>query len=103
MRWSLPGQNGAWTPIGVEQTAGGYEVAWKMGADQYIVWATDGSGAYVSTMVGPVSGGNIGLQSLAQPLAEPGRSDVRHERRVANIEAGFQQDLNGDGSILIGW
>ena len=30
------GQFGGWTPIGVEQTAGGYEVAWKVtGADQY--------------------------------------------------------------------
>src|SRR2546430_1214904 len=32
------GQFGAWTPIGAEQTATGYEVAWKVtGADQYSV------------------------------------------------------------------
>ncbi|MBR0846095.1 M10 family metallopeptidase C-terminal domain-containing protein, partial [Bradyrhizobium liaoningense] len=33
------GQFGAWTPIGAEQTASGYEVAWKYtGLDQYLVW-----------------------------------------------------------------
>ena len=39
----------AWTPIGAEQTASGYEVAWKIpGADHYTVWNTDSSGNYVS-------------------------------------------------------
>ena len=39
------------TPIGVEQTASGYEVAWKVtGADQYSVWNTDSNGNYVSNM-----------------------------------------------------
>ena len=33
----MAGQFGGWTPIGAEQTASGYEVAWKVtGADQYI-------------------------------------------------------------------
>ena len=33
---------GHWVPIGAEQTANGYEVAWKMtGADQFQVWNTD--------------------------------------------------------------
>ena len=33
----VAGQFGGWTPIGVEQTASGYQVAWKLpGADQYI-------------------------------------------------------------------
>src|SRR5947209_1780042 len=36
------GQFGSWMPIGAEHTSnGGYEIAWKMGADQYTVWATD--------------------------------------------------------------
>ncbi len=44
-----PGQFGAWAPIGAEQTAGGYEVAWKVpGADQYTVWNADSNGNYVS-------------------------------------------------------
>ena len=43
------GQFGAWTPIGAEQTATGYEVAWKVaGANQYSVWNTDSSGNFVS-------------------------------------------------------
>ena len=42
----------AWTPIGAEQTASGYEVAWKVtGADQYTVWTTDNSGNYVSSLL----------------------------------------------------
>ena len=41
-------QFGEWTPIGVEQTAGGYQVAWKFGDDdQYIVWnTTDANGNF---------------------------------------------------------
>ena len=36
---------GAWTPIGAEAIAGGYEVAWKVtGSDQYTVWNTDSNG-----------------------------------------------------------
>ena len=43
----VAGQFGGWTPIGAEQTATGYEVAWKVaGADQYTVWNTDSSGNY---------------------------------------------------------
>src|SRR5262249_24130269 len=41
----VAGQFGAWTPIGAEQTATGYLVAWKVpGTDQYSVWTTDSSG-----------------------------------------------------------
>jgi hypothetical protein len=66
-------------PIGAEQTASGYDVAWKVpGADQYTVWSTDNSGNYVSNVVGVVSGSSAALQSL---------------------ETTFHQDLNGDGVI----
>src|ERR1035437_7021858 len=45
----VAGQFGGWTPIGVEQTATGYEVAWKIpGADQYTVWITASSGNFIS-------------------------------------------------------
>ena len=72
------GQFGSWTPIGAEQTATGYEVAWKIaGADQYIVWNTDTNGNSVSD-TGVLSGGNTTLEAL---------------------EVSFQQDLNGDGTI----
>jgi hypothetical protein len=73
------GQFGQITPIAAEQTATGYEVAWKVsGADQYSVWATDSNGNYVSNILGRVSGTNTALQS---------------------IETSFHQDLNGDGTI----
>src|SRR6202048_658495 len=75
----VAGQFGAWTPIGVEQTASGYEVAWKVtGADEYTVWNTDSSGNYTSNAIGVVSGSSVLLESL---------------------EPSFQQDLNGDGLI----
>ena len=68
-----------WTPIGVEQTAGGFEVAWKkVGADQYTMWMTDSNGNFRSNPVGVVSGSSTTLKSL---------------------EASFHQDLNGDGVI----
>ena len=75
----MAGQFGAWTPIGAEQTASGYEVAWKItGADQYTVWNTDSSGNYISNIVGAVSGTSSALESL---------------------EPSFHQDLNGDGQV----
>jgi hypothetical protein len=77
----VAGQFGQWAPIGVEQTANGYEVALKLaGADQYTVWNTDSSGNYLSSLFngGSVSGSDATLESL---------------------ETGFHQDLNGDGLI----
>ena len=74
------GQFGAWTPIGAEQTATGYEVAWKIpGTDTYTVWTTDSNGKYLSD-IGHVSGTSAALESL---------------------ENSFHQDLNGDGVIGI--
>jgi hypothetical protein len=71
------GQFGQWAPIGAEQTASGFEVAWKMtGADQFQAWNTDSSGNGNSTALGVVSGTDPALESL---------------------ETTFQQDLNGDG------
>jgi 20S proteasome alpha/beta subunit len=70
---------GQWVPIGAEQTASGYEVAWKVtGADKYTVWTTDNSGNYLSSAFDVASGTSAALQSF---------------------EASFQQDLNGDGAI----
>ena len=70
---------GHWVPIGAEQTANGFEVAWKItGADQYTVWYTDSSGNYVSSVFDVASGSSATLQSF---------------------ETSFQQDLNGDGAI----
>jgi len=75
----VAGQFGSWTPIGAEQTATGYEVAWKLaGADEYTVWNTDSSGNYLSQNISGVSGTSQALESA---------------------ETSFHQDLNGDGVI----
>src|SRR5262249_1913296 len=74
----LAGMAGTWSPIGAEQTATGYEVAWKLaGTDSYLVWNTDNSGNYLS-MTNVMSGSSAALQSL---------------------ETSFHQDLNDDGQI----
>jgi 20S proteasome alpha/beta subunit len=70
---------GPWTPIGAEQTASGYEVAWKVtGADQFMVWNIDNSGNFVSKALTSTSGASAALQSM---------------------EISFKQDLNGDGYL----
>ena len=74
----VAGQFGGWTPIGAEQTASGYQVAWKVpGTDQYIFWNTDSSGNYTSQSA-YMSGTSTALRSF---------------------ETSFHQDLNGDGTI----
>ena len=74
----MAGQFGGWTPIGAEQTASGYQVAWKVpGADQYSVWTTDSNGNFTSTSA-ILSASSSALQSF---------------------ETSFHQDLNGDGAI----
>src|SRR5258707_568378 len=72
------GQFCAWTALGAEQKAGGYEFAWKVaGADQYTVWNTY-SICYLLSDIGLVPRGSYALQSS---------------------EVSFHQDLNGDGRI----
>ena len=74
----VAGQFSGWSPIGAEQTASGYQVAWKgPGADQYSVWTTDSNGNFTSTSA-ILSASSSALQSF---------------------ETSFQQDLNGDGVI----
>jgi serralysin len=74
----VAGQNGAWTPIGAEQTSSGYEIAWKLpGANQYVIWNTDSNGNFAS------HGAVLSATSITLELAE----------------VSFQQDLNGDGVI----
>jgi len=77
----LAGQFGAGlAPIAAEQTASGYEVAWKQaGADAFWVWNTDSNGNDLPPHpFNNVSGSTPGFEAL---------------------ELSFQQDLNGDGVI----
>src|SRR5947207_2902830 len=77
-------QFGGWEPISAEQTASGYEVAWKLaGFEQYSVYDIDMCLDYIPVLFlanGFVSGADPALQSL---------------------EGSFHQDLNGDGIILL--
>jgi hypothetical protein len=73
------GEFGDWVPIGAVQTAGGYDVAWKIpGVSEYTVWSADSNGNYIANIVGVVPGNDYALES---------------------IETTFNQDLNGDGIV----
>ncbi|MGY4334580.1 serralysin [Bradyrhizobium sp. LB7.2] len=70
---------GTWAPIAAEQTASGYDVAWKDSlTGHYTAWSVDVSGNYTGNIVPEVTGTNASFQSL---------------------ETTFHQDLNGDGTI----
>jgi serralysin len=76
----VAGEFGGWTPIGVEQTSSGYEVAFKIpGANEYTIWTTDSSGNYISDD-STQSGTSLAIETA---------------------ETLFHQDLNGDGVIGI--
>ena len=69
----------AWSPIGVEKTSTGYEVAlFNASSHLFTIWNTDSSGNVLSASLSGVSGASTALES---------------------IETSFQQDLNGDGTI----
>ena len=72
------GMFGAWTPIGAEQTANGYQVAWRgaAGSDQYQVWDVNSSGAFRSNYAGVMASGNWIMKT---------------------VETTLRQDLNNDG------
>jgi hypothetical protein len=75
---AVDGTFGSYAPIGVEQTATGYEVVWKStGADRYTVWSVDGSGNYIGSTAA-VSGSSA---------------------TILSHEISMYQDLNGDGLI----
>ncbi len=67
-------------PVGVEQTATGYEVAWRDTSNsKFLFWSTDSNGNYVSNLPG-------GWMSGASPLLES------HENTL-------HQDMNNDGVV----
>ena len=75
----MAGEFGGLTPIAAQQTASGFEVAWRVpGADQYTIWNTDSSGNYLSAPLNNVSGTSPAFVSM---------------------ETSFNHDLNNDGVI----
>ena len=76
----VAGQFGGWTAIGAEQTASGYDVAWKIpGADQYTVWSTDSNGNYLSNLIPAVPGNSIALEVAGDDF-QPGPQRRWHHR-----------------------
>ncbi|QDP23830.1 heparin lyase I family protein [Bradyrhizobium cosmicum] len=71
-------QFGVWTPVAVEKTSSGYQIAWQApGTNQFIIWYTDSSGNYRSN-TGVISGTSASFE---------------------RAESSFHQDLNGNGVI----
>ena len=71
------GQFDPYVPVGAEQTASGYEVAFEdAGTNQFSIWSTDSNGNFLSYTV--YSGTSTALELL---------------------ETSFHQDINGDGVI----
>src|SRR5208283_1070590 len=58
------------TPVGAEKTATGYEVAWSLGSNEYIVWNTDANGDFTSAATGVVSGASYALEELELSFGE---------------------------------
>src|SRR5204862_5751679 len=74
----LNGYVAGWLTCGLELSAGGYEVAWKVtGSNTFSIWTTDSNGNFISSTPA-LTGADYALQSA---------------------EARFFQDLNGDGHI----
>ena len=68
-----------WAPVGAEQTAGGYDVAFENSSTGlFNIWSTDSNGNYITNLASGVSGTSAALE---------------------NFETIFHQDLNGDGTI----
>ena len=71
----VAGQFGAWTPLGAEKTANGYQVAWQNGtADQYVIWDVDSNGNERS-ITDAFSGASPALQALESILHQ----DLNHD------------------------
>ncbi|WP_442869154.1 hypothetical protein [Bradyrhizobium sp. CCBAU 45384] len=66
------GQFAPWAPIAAEQTASGFDFAWKVpSGDAYTVWSTDASGNYITNLTGIVTGGSTALESLETVFHRP--------------------------------
>jgi hypothetical protein len=95
-----------WTPVGAEQTAQGYEVAWSIpGANEFVVWNTDSTGDYTSNATGVLSGTSPEVEAVEAAFGElfPGASaQLAIHDTAGEIQTGLStvvQDTGGIGSI----
>ena len=71
----VAGQFGAWTPLGAEKTANGYQVAWQNGtANQYVIWDVDNNGNERS-ITAVLSGASPALEAMESILHQ----DLNHD------------------------
>ena len=96
----VAGTLGGWTPIGAVETAGGYEVAFKLsGTNLFTIWNTDSNGNYASDTMGAVPGtstafriGRSHLQSRSQRRPSGGRADYCDiHQRTGSADPGRRQ------------
>ena len=87
----VAGQFGAWTPLGAEKTANGYQVAWQNGAaNQYVIWDVDNNGNERS-MTAVLSGASPALEAL-EPTS-PSGSESRHHHRLGCLRCNRAAEL----------
>jgi serralysin len=75
-----------WTPVGAEQTGGGYEVAWSIpGANEFVVWNTDSNGDYTSPATDVLSGASPELEAIEAAFGEqfPGAGPPASKATIA--------------------
>ncbi|MGO9954840.1 MAG: beta strand repeat-containing protein, partial [Solirubrobacteraceae bacterium] len=97
-----------WTPVGAEETASGYEVAWSVpDANEFVVWNTDSNGDYTSAATGILSGTSPELEAVEAAFGEtfPGAGppaptasgyEVAWSVLGANEYVVWNTDRNGD-------
>ena len=70
-------QFSGWTPVGAEQTSGGYQIVWQHTSNQFIVWNVDSNGNWLSQSAA------LAANSLDAQF----------------LEVGFGQDFNGGATL----
>jgi hypothetical protein len=86
-----------WTPVGAEQTANGYEVAWSIpGANEFVVWNTDSNGDFTSAATGILSGTSPELEAIEAAFGEqfPGAGPPASTTKIAADSASAIGSLN---------
>ena len=80
--------------IGAEQTASGYQVAWRFGrSDQFLVWNVDSNGNYTGDATPVVHAGDLSLQMLETTFHQDLNAESKTGPMTATIETAGVTDL----------
>ncbi len=96
------------TPIGAAQTASGYEVAWSLGSNQYLVWNTDRNGNYTNSATGVVSGASYAWQSLEPSFglgsgSGPTTTQIASNGETSLVQVANQYALENSSGGIVAW